>query len=221
MTRIISSNNNLPCYGLKMDIKCFFDSVNHSKLKVLVRKKISDLSFLKVVDEIIDSYSTRLGPHGPLGIPLGNVTSQFFANLYLHELDVFIKHVLRKKHYLRYCDDFILLNRDPSNLQVLINPIEEFLGESLHLDIHPHKVSLRKLSQGIDFVGTIIFPFHTLIRTKTKQRMKKRLREGFQQVIDEKMDPVAYHQRVQSYLGILSHAKQARFSNDLKNAFYI
>ncbi len=122
MIRKVSANNTLPCYGLKMDIKRFFDSVNQCKLKALIRQKISDSAFLRVVDEIIDSFSTRLGPHGPVGLPLGNVTSQFFVNLYLHELDVFIKHAFRKRFYLRYCDDFILLDRDPNNLIALIAP---------------------------------------------------------------------------------------------------
>jgi len=118
----------------------------------------------------LDSFHVTAG----VGIPLGNVTSQLFANIYLHELDDFIKQQLREKCYLRYCDDFIILSRNKFHLDSLIVPIKQFLSKNLHLELHPKKVILRKLGQGIDFVGYVLFLTITLVRTRTKCRMKKR-----------------------------------------------
>lgn len=98
MIRKVSANGTRHCYALKMDIKRFFDSVDHKILKNLLRKHIYDEKFLKIIDTIIDSFSAN---EKQKGIPLGNVTSQLFANVYLHELDHFIKHELRERYYLR------------------------------------------------------------------------------------------------------------------------
>src|SRR5262249_9649048 len=151
-----------------------------------------------------------------VGIPLGNVTSQLFANLYLHELDVFIKHCLKEKFYLRYCDDFILLSNSKSHLEGLIPPIQKFLREHLRLELHPQKMFIKKLMQGIDFVGYVHFSRHLLSRPKTVKRMKKRLKEIYELYIMGKIDVQSMDQRLQSYLGILSHANQHELITALK-----
>lgn len=134
------------CFALKMDLRHFFDSVDHLILKKLLKRTIKDEKFLFILDLIIDSFQSGYAATGP---PLGNVTSQLFANLYLHELDLFVKHTLREPYYLRYCDDFIFLSHDKEHLITLLKPFEYFLNETLHLK----RTSLRKLHQGIDFVG--------------------------------------------------------------------
>lgn len=174
MIRKVSCNGARPCYALKMDIRRFFDSADHSILKRLLRNSIKDENVLKTTDMIIDSFRVNVGPMGSIGIPLGNVTSQLFANVYLHELDQFVKHELKEKHYLRYCDDFIVLSNDRIHLEALIVSIREFLARTLRLELHPKKVSIRKLQQGIDFVGYLAFEKHVLMRTRSKQRMKRR-----------------------------------------------
>ena len=213
MIKKVSRNGTLPCYGLKMDIRKFFDTIDHQLLKTLVKKYIRDDRALRLIEAIIDSFA--------VGIPLGNVTSQLFANIYLHELDDFVKQTLREKYYLRYCDDFIILSIDETHLHHLISTIQEFLRNFLKLELHPKKVTIRKLTQGIDFVGTILFEHHTLTRTKTKQRMKKRLQEAYEQYFIGKISTSTMDQKLQSYLGILSHANQYELSTALKNSYWM
>ena len=119
-----------------MDVKRYFDSINHTILKALLRKNIQDNKMLKIVDAIIDSFNVHIAGKG---IPLGNVTSQLFANVYLHELDDFIKQELRERFYLRYCDDFIILSSDQHHLRCLIQRIAEFLSANLKLELHQKK----------------------------------------------------------------------------------
>jgi retron-type reverse transcriptase len=100
MIHKVSMNGKQPCYALKMDIKRFFDSINHRILKTLIRKNVKDEKALKIIDAIIDGFKIDNGSLEPVGIPLGNATSQLFANIYLHELDDFIKQELREPYYL-------------------------------------------------------------------------------------------------------------------------
>ena len=217
MIRKISANGTRPCYALKMDIRRFFDTVDHKILKALLRKTIKDENVLKIADMIIDSF--RLG--GDVGIPLGNVTSQLFANIYLHELDNFVKQDLKEKCYLRYCDDFIILSNNEDHLKSLIVSIREFLAKKLRLELHPKKVIIRKLTQGIDFVGYVLFEKHVLLRTRSKQRMKRRLKEVYERYLIGAVDAAPMDQMLQSYLGILSHANQHTLSQAIKNAYWI
>ncbi|NGX59059.1 MAG: Group II intron-encoded protein LtrA [Chlamydiae bacterium] len=221
MIRKISKNGNRPCYALKMDIRRFFDNVDHKILKTLLRKNIQDENILKITDMIIDSFKIKKGITGDVGIPLGNVTSQLFANVYLHELDDFIKQELKEKYYLRYCDDFIILSNDKTHLTSLIISIQEFLAKKLKLELHPKKTIIRKLSHGIDFVGYILFEKHILMRTRSKQRMKRRLKEAYENYLIGKIDAAPMDQRLQSYLGILSHANQHTLSMGIKNAYWV
>ena len=167
---------------------------------------------------IIDSFTLHADGKG---IPLGNVTSQLFANVYLHELDHFIKHVHRERYYLRYCDDFIILSSDECHLKCLIAHIREFLARNLQLELHPKKVTIRKLSTGIDFIGYVHFPHHTLVRSRTKQRMKKRLKITFESLLEGEIEAAALDQQLQSYLGILTHADQYFLSQAIKNAYWV
>lgn len=221
MIRKVSVNGFKPCFALKMDIKRFFDSVNHNMLKVLLRERILDDKALKIIDAIIDSFHTRVGANGKVGMPLGNVTSQLFANIYLHELDLFIKDCLREKYYLRYCDDFLILSDNESHLCSLIDPISEFLRKILRLEIHPKKLTIRKLSQGIDFVGYVLFDKYTLLRNRTKKRLRNRLIEANEDFLNGKITTATLDQKLQSHLGILSHADQFNLSQSLKNAYWV
>jgi retron-type reverse transcriptase len=221
MIQKVSKNGKQPCFALKMDIKRFFDTINHQILKTLLRKYIADDRALNLIDTIIDGFRTCTGTSGFKGIPLGNVTSQLFANVYLHELDDFIKQSLREKYYLRYCDDFIILSENKQHLKNLILVIREFLMNTLQLELHPKKVGIRKLIQGIDFVGYVLFERYTLVRTRTKQRMKRRLQKGHKSYLSGKIDAASMDQQVQSYLGILSHANQHDLSEAIKNAYWV
>jgi len=221
MIRKVGSNGKKPVFALKMDIKRFFDAINHQILKNLIRKSIKNKNALQIIDAIIDSFKTSDGFFGNVGIPLGNATSQIFANIYLHELDDFIKQELRERYYLRYSDDFIILSNDEEHLKFLIGTIQDFLTKRLQLELHPKKIVIRKLSQGIDFVGYILFSNHTLLRARTKQRMKKRLKEAYKTYLQGKMEDADFDQRLQSYLGILSHSNQHNLSQAIKNAYWV
>ena len=221
MIRKVSSNGALPCFALKMDIRKFFDSVHLCTLKGLLRQVIKDENALKMIDIIIDSFKANQGEIDPVGIPLGNVTSQLFANVYLHELDDFVKQNIKEKYYLRYSDDFIILSNNEEYLKHLISLIREFLAKNLRLELHPKKVFISKLVSGIDFLGYVLFENHTLMRTNSKQRMKRRLNEAYENYLIGKTDATPMDQKLQSYLGILSHADQQTLSIGIKNAYWV
>ena len=218
MIRKVSANGTKPCFALKMDIRKFFDSIDHNVLKKLIRKSVFDEKVLKLIDLIIDSFQ---GKKQGVALPLGNVTSQLFSNIYLHPLDDFVKRVLRIRYYLRYCDDFIFLSNNPDFLKSLIPIVREFLEQHLRLQLHPKKVTIRKLCQGIDFVGYLFFSKHRLLRVQTKKRMKGRLKKAYLEYLHGTMEASSLDQRLQSYLGILSHADQQTLSEALKNAYWI
>lgn len=115
----------------------------------------------------------------------------------MNPFDHYVKEVLKVKYYLRYTDDFIMVGQDPDALMALLPTIKTFLKEELKLDLHPNKIELRKVRQGIDFLGYIILQKHQLLRQKTKQRMIRKVRES------GLSKPQFY-----SYLGLLSHAEE-------------
>lgn len=135
----------------------------------------------------------------------------------MNEFDQFIKHTLHVKQYARYTDDFAIVSADPIYLKDLIEPIATFLRDRLALTLHPKKISIRKLHQGIDFLGYVMFPKYRLVRTKTRQRMFKNF----------KAKVIAYHAGIvseesleaslRSYLGVMLHANANRLSEELKN----
>jgi len=196
--RKLSKNNHHKIFALKCDIKKFFDSVNQEILLELIKKKISDESTFWFVEKIIKSFKS--------GLPLGNVTSQLFANIYLNELDQFIKNKFKIKYYLRYCDDFIILSRNKEYLLILIPFIQDFLQVNLRLSLHPDKIILRKYSQGFDFLGYVVLPHHRVLRTKTKRRILKRIKR-------EKIS----EQNLQSYFGVLKHCNGYKIKQNLLN----
>jgi len=141
----------------------------------------------------------------PVGLPIGNVTSQIFANIYLNELDQFIKHKLKVKHYFRYADDFVLFNSDQNLLYRQLEEISMFLTNELLLILHPDKVSIRKYNQGIDFLGYVILPHHIVLLTKTKKRMFKKIDEKRLLWQAGEITEESFDQSLQSYLGLLKH----------------
>ena len=133
------------------------------------------------------------------------MTSQIFANIYLNELDQFIKHTLNVKHYFRYADDFVLLDYNQNTLQQQLSTIDVFLRQELSLLLHPSKVSIKKYTQGIDFLGYIVLPRHIVLRTKTKRRMLKKLDEKKRLWQAGEITEESFNQSLQSYLGVLKH----------------
>ncbi|MBU3924172.1 MAG: RNA-directed DNA polymerase [Nanoarchaeota archaeon] len=108
-------------------------------------------------------------------MPLGNLTSQFFANIYLNELDHFVKHKLRVKHYIRYVDDFILLHKSKRQLERWQKDIGNFLETKLGLELHPQKSKIISLSKGIDFVGFRNYYHYRLLRKRNIKNMERKI----------------------------------------------
>lgn len=157
-------------FCLKCDISKFYPSINHEILKRIIRKKIKCKRTIKLLDEIIDSIDT------PTNVPIGNYLSQWFGNLYLNELDVYMKQDNHVKNYIRYCDDFLLFSNDKVLLKELAKKIEEFVTVKLKLKLS--KCDLFPTSQGVDFLGYRHFPKgYILVRKTTVKRMKRRLRK--------------------------------------------
>lgn len=188
--RKVSRNYRGPCWVLKFDIKRFFDSVDHAILLDCLKRRIDCSDTICLLEEIVGSFALQNTPPKH-GLPLGNLTSQLFANVYLDAFDHFVKERLGIRHYIRYTDDAVILHHDPAFLEMLLGPIAVWLWEERRLALHPRKVEIRKLTQGIDFLGYVSLPKHRVLRTKTKKRMMRR--------IDRK--------NTSSYLGVLKHCE--------------
>jgi len=169
---IISMENLLTAWVLKCDIRKFFASIDHARLKQILARHIFDRDFLWLCTQVIDSFNS--GIEG-MGLPLGNLTSQLFGNVYLHELDMYVKQELRVRHYIRYADDFVFLSQDRSQLENLLPKIRELLLKNLKLDLHKDKVFIQTFTSGVDFLGWVHFPHYRKLRTVTKNRVLKNL----------------------------------------------
>lgn len=218
----VGKNNSRVCWALKCDIKKFFASVNHQILFEILQRRIKDEDFLNLLHKIIHSfYSDRTtNLLNKKGIPIGNLTSQLFSNIYMDDLDQFIKHKLKIKYYIRYADDFVILSHDKVQLENLVSPIQRFLKDMLDLDLHPDKIIFKKLTGGIDFLGYIIFPHYILPRTKTKRRLIKKIRRRIKEYKRGKISEDTLNQTIQSYLGYLSHADTYKFKQQLQNLIW-
>lgn len=155
-----------------------------------------------------------------IGIPIGNLTSQLFANVYMNEFDQFVKHILKIKFYARYTDDFVIVADDRKYLETILPLLENFLFEQLRLLLHPNKISISSHSAGIDFLGQIVFPRHRILRVKTKRRIWKKLKIKAELCRAGIISKESAYQSLQSYLGVLSHTNAYELSEDLKNQFW-
>lgn len=217
----VSSNNFKPCFVLKCDIKKFFGTIDHSILLSIIRKRIKDINVIWLLEEIIESFISQYSNlFEQKGLPIGNLTSQLFANIYLNELDQFIKHKLKVKNYIRYTDDFVIVGEDKLYLENLVRSINLFLADKLLLELHPKKITIRKFHQGIDFLGYVVLPHHRLLRTKTKQRIFRKLNKRINEYKRGVINKQTLEQSSQSYLGVLSHADTYRLSCEFKNQFW-
>lgn len=217
-----SYNDTRTCWILKCDISKFFSSINHKILRRMLSAKIKDQDFLELLEKIVESfYSDKtVEPTNKKGIPIGNLTSQFFSNVYLDKLDQYVKHELKVKYYIRYADDFIFVSYDRKYLIGLIELVSAFLKRELDLEMHPKKIILEKFSSGVDFLGYIIFPNHILPRTTTKRRLTRRIRKKIYEFKKGKTTEKSLNQTIQSYYGYLSHGNTYKFKQELQNQIW-
>lgn len=201
MVRIVSKNNTKTCWVLKCDIRKFFANIDHRILKNILTEHIKDKNIMWLLGQVIDSFNinthishgVNVSPVAEVGLPLGNLTSQLLVNIYMNEFDQFVKRDLRMEYYIRYADDFIVLSQNREYLVDILEKMKEFLENSLKLKMHPDKVFIKTIASGVDFLGWVHFPKYRVLRTSTKRRMFKRIKES------QKTETIT------SYIGMLSH----------------
>jgi RNA-directed DNA polymerase len=181
-------------YCLKIDIKKFYPSVNHTTLKNLLRRKFKDLDLLWLLDNIIDSAE---------GLPIGNYMSQYLANFYLSYFDHWIKEIMGVKHYFRYADDMIFLSGSKEYLHELLSKVKEFLGVHLKLELKPNYQIFPVASRGIDFLGYVFFHGYTRVRKGIKKRFARTMKRS------------PNKESIASYLGWLKHGNCINLRNKL------
>lgn len=203
--RKVSKNNTRIAWVLKCDIKKFFASIDHKILVNILKKHIDDEDTIWLLKEIIDSFhTTKIG----VGLPLGNLTSQLLINIYMNELDQYVKRDLKVKYYVRYADDFVILHDDRSYLVNLIPQMSQFLENNFRLSLHPDKVFIKPLGSGVDFLGWVHFSHHRVLRTATKKRMFRKLKENHKQ------------ETIASYLGLLKHGNTHKLIQKIKKILF-
>jgi len=189
--RKVSRNHTRPCFVLKCDIKKFFASIDHAVLRKILERHIADPDVRRLIDQVVSSFHTTAPG---VGLPLGNLTSQLLANVYMHELDMYIKQELRIKYHIRYADDFVLVSDDKAYLESILPRIDLFLKQRLHLTLHEDKVYIKTYHSGVDFLGWVHFPHHRQIRTTTKRKVIRIMMKGYSKP-----------ETVSSYRGLLEH----------------
>lgn len=229
--RAVTNDYTETAYYLKADLKNFFVSIDKNILYAEIKKLVPEDWLLKLIKQVIfhdcktkveiksskwkfdllPTYKSLWYTPDEKGLPIGNLTSQFFSNVYLNVLDQYVKHHWKCKYYCRYVDDFIILDKDPQKLNEIHKDLTRFLKERLALDLHQNKKSVNKIERGIDFVGFVAKPYRTILRQKTLKRIFKMIRE-------QKKNPLWYTPEelqkfaasINSYLGILRNTNGYR-----------
>lgn len=209
--RMAQRNYGNNYYVLKMDIKKFFYNIDHEILFKIMKNHISDKKLLNFTKLLIDSDDETIG------IPIGNYTSQFFANIYLDRLDKFIKHKLKIKYYVRYMDDFVLLVKDKEEAKKLYLVISEFLQDTLKLTLND-KSRYYPNSFGVDFCGYRIWSTHRLIRKRSKNKIKKKINRWNKLYDENKLIKRDFVLSFNSWFGHIKHANSYTLQNIVKKS---
>ncbi len=205
-------------YALKCDIRKYFAHIDHAILSQLLAKVIGDERLLALMNGIlashadgsrriwgVDLFSVR---DARRGLPIGNLTSQFWANVYLNALDHFVKHELRCKGYVRYMDDFLLFSRDKEELRQWGRQIKQWVVEHLRLEVHPDKYRLLPTCCGVDFCGFVVFADGRIrVRTSAARRFQKRYRHQLRLAHAKKIKFSAVRASVIAWAGHVKHAQ--------------
>jgi len=202
----------------QIDVKSFFPTIDRTILLGLWKRWFTKLSFDAQTLFQLDYVATQIimqspidprpiisgrrdllssiPPHKSLfyakegiGLPIGSLSSQFFSNLYLNELDQYIKHTLKIKSYLRYVDDMMILGNNTQKLIRQKDKIDEFLRNQLHLSLHPHKTITQRVDQGSDFLGAIVFPHHSYVRQRQVRSFRAKV-DFFNRLLDPLKPPL-------------------------------
>ena len=203
--RSVKHNGTKPGYALHLDIQGFFFHIDKEILYAIIAKRIWDEALLWLVRTVIfhdctqevffkgdrrlrrhiPPHKTLFGTENRRGLPIGNLSSQFFSNVYLNELDQCVKHQLKARYYLRYSDDFVLLHEDPNQLLAWREAIQTFVHERLSLRLTDPEVAPRPIRNGLNFVGYIVRPDYLLVRRRSVRRLKMRLDQYERRLVGE------------------------------------
>ncbi|MFN8348805.1 MAG: RNA-directed DNA polymerase [Spirosomataceae bacterium] len=190
---------------LKLDVRKFFDSIDHEVLKALLLKRFKEAGLLAVFAAIIDSYHTQSAK----GVPIGNLTSQYFANHYLAVGDHFIKETLGIEGYVRYMDDMVLWSNDKTKLHQKGRQLSTFLGADLKLELKPF--CLNKVSAGLPFLGYLVYPFTVRLNRNSRDRFVKKLNLYERNITNAVWNQGDYQRHVLPLLSFVKHAESAGF----------
>ena len=194
--REATCNGTRRAWYLQLDIRNYFMTIDRDILYARVAANLNDddalwLARVLIYHDCTENYVyrgppgayARIPPHKTLtgvpknkGLPIGNLNSQFFANVYLDGFDQFVKHTLKCRHYIRYCDDFVLLSPDPEQLREWRKHIEAYLREKLALELKTGRERLRSVSDGVDFIGYIVRRDYLLVRRRVVNNLKLKLK---------------------------------------------
>lgn len=195
-------------YILKMDVRKYFQNIDKGVLYKILVKKIQDTKLLWLLKEII--YSNE----GNTGLAIGNYTSQMFANIYLNEIDQYIKHVIHCKYYFRYLDDSICMFKTKEEAKEALEKIKKFLWNKLKLELN-EKTQIFKNKQGINFCGYKINPYRLKIRDRGKRKLKKKIKELKYMIRTEKIDSKEARKYLCGHFGYIKYANVNNLSNKL------
>lgn len=209
--RIAQKNYGENYYILKMDIKKFFYNIDHDVLFKIMMEHIKDNKLLKFTKLLIDSDNELVG------IPIGNYTSQFFANIYLDKLDKFVKHDLKVKYYVRYMDDFILLVKNREEAKKLYIIISEFLSDTLKLSLN-EKSRYYPNSFGVNFCGYRIWSTHRLIRNGSKKKIKRKIAIWNKLYESGQFERRNFILSFNSWLGHVKHSNSYTLQSKVRNS---
>ncbi|MBT7306610.1 MAG: RNA-directed DNA polymerase [Gammaproteobacteria bacterium] len=205
-------------YYLKCDIRRYFDNVDHAVLKQLLRRILKDRPMLDVLDKIIDHPLPGAAPGK--GLPIGNLPSQYFANLYLGELDHELKDRYGIKAYLRYMDDMLVFAQDKQQLHDVLATIEHFIEVKLQLKLKPSATCIAPVTEGVPFLGFRIFPGLVRLNAQSLRRFRRRLSLCEQEYRLGKIDVDQLAASVQSMLAHLQHADTHRLRQSLLSSSF-
>ncbi|QQS28604.1 MAG: group II intron reverse transcriptase domain-containing protein [Sphingobacteriales bacterium] len=214
-------------YVLKCDIRKFFPSIDHSLLKQEIRHKIACAKTLWLIDNIIDHSNAQeehivyfegddlFTPHlRRRGLPIGNLTSQFWANVYLNRFDHFVKQTLHAPAYIRYVDDFVIFSNHKNQLQQFKHQISVFLA-GLRLILHPNKTHIHKTDSGFPFLGFRIFPYFRHVLKANSKRYKRHLRRKIENYQAGMFSPTQLESALNSWLGHIRFGQSKRLEYEV------
>jgi len=200
---------------VKFDVSKFFYSIDREILKLILRRKVKCSKTLALLDVIIDS-AARIDDKG---IPLGNATSQLFANIYLNELDNYCKRKLMVKYYVRYMDDVVAVIDGKENAKHVMNKMIVYVNTHLNLTASVKKTKVFPLAQGVNAFGFKIYTTHKLLRNDSKKKIKRKMKKMKRLIIEGSLDKEKAQQIFNSWLGHASHSDSYNFIRKLDNKY--